>query len=191
MRLFVGISLASAVTAELDRACAKLRMRGDGLRWSAAEFWHVTLQFLGNASAEQFACLKLRLADVQSAAVPVRLGGLGVFDRAGVFHAGVELTEELVELQRRVVEATRRCGFVPETRVYHPHITLARAKGDGRRQLKELKSKIRGFSAFTPFVAKEFLLYESHLGPGGSKYEVRARFGLGAELTNARISQPG
>lgn len=180
MRLFVGIALAEKVTAQLERACARLRAHGDGLRWSAPESWHVTLQFLGNVGEEQFACLQARLAEVHAAPVPVRLGALGIFERAGGLLVKVEPTEELVELQRRVVAATGTCGFVPEERPYQPHITLARAKGEGgRRQLKMLKARADEQPAFAGFTADQFLLYESHLGPGGSRYEVLGSVGLG------------
>lgn len=177
MRLFIGIPLADAVTAELTALCGRLRSEGDGLRWSAPESWHITLQFLGTATAEQFDCLAARLAEMHSSPVPARLGGIGIFERAGAFLAEVELTPELTALQKRVTEATAHCGFEAEDRPYHPHITLARSKGEsGRRQLKTLKTRAPSKPGFTGFTAREFLLYESHLGPGGSKYEVRARF---------------
>jgi 2'-5' RNA ligase len=178
MRLFVVIALADTVTAELARLCQRLRKADDGLRWSAAGSWHITLQFLGNADDTQFECLKMRLAEVRAVRVPVRLGGPDVFERAGAFVVEVVLTEELVDLQRRVVDATRKCGFVPEGRPYHPHITLARAKGDTRKRLKELKTQKQTALVLPKSVAMQFLLYESHLGPGGSKYEVRAQFSL-------------
>lgn len=152
-----------------------------GLRWAAPESWHITLQFLGNATAEQFDCLKARLGQVRAAPVPVRLGSLGVFDRAGVFFVEVEAGASLVALQERVTAATAGCGFVAEARAYHPHITLARAKGEaGKCALKALKTRLQHQSKFTAFTANEFLLYESHLGPSGSQYEVRQRVRLGA-----------
>ena len=94
-----------------------------------------------------------------------------------MFFVGVRLTLELTGLQERVVAATAPCGFVPEERPYHPHITLARDKG-GRQGLRKLKSRIAGAPEFSSFVAGEFLLYESFPGPGGSRYEVRVQFGL-------------
>jgi 2'-5' RNA ligase len=174
MRLFVGIALANDLTAELAQLCNRLQADGDRLRWSAAEGWHITLQFLGNADAEQFDCLKASLSGVRSLAVPVRLGGLAVFDRAGAFVIEVVTSPELLALQQRVLEATTKCDFVPEQRPYHPHITLARAKGDARRQLQNLKTQIKRAPLLPSFTSKEFLLYESHLGPGGSKYVVQA-----------------
>jgi RNA 2',3'-cyclic 3'-phosphodiesterase len=104
--------------------------------------------------------------------------GLGFFDRAGVFFAGVALTPQLTALQLQVTDATGGCGFVPETRPYHPHITLARSKGKGPRALRELKARIHREPKFGGFVAEEFVLYESHLRSGGSRYEIRERFPL-------------
>jgi RNA 2',3'-cyclic 3'-phosphodiesterase len=187
MRLFVGIALSDQVARELEAVAARLRSRGgrgDGLRWTnlrwtGPDSWHITLQFLGNATPEQFDCLRSRLGAVRSAPVLVELGSLGCFDQAGVFFANVAVTPGLAALAERVVEATSLCGFAAETRPFHPHITLARAKGQGRGTgLRTLANAIRHQPAFTRFTAREFLLYESHLGAGGSRYEVRERFPL-------------
>ncbi len=125
-----------------------------------------------------------RLAELRFPPVSVRLEELGIFDRAGVFFAGVAVTPELVALQQRVTEATSLCGFVAEARPFRPHITLARSKGQDRaNSLRALESRIQRRPAFTRFLAEEFLLYESHLLPTGSRYEIRARFRLASKRT--------
>jgi 2'-5' RNA ligase len=177
MRLFVGIPLAAVVMEELSAISMRLQSHADGLRWSAPESWHITLQFLGNTP--QYECIVSRLRELRAPAVPIQLEGLGFFDRAGVFFAGVNLTPELEGLQQRVTAATGLCGFIPETRPYHPHIPLARSKSKGAGRLRELKGKIHRDPQFTNFVADVFVLYESVPGPGGSRYEIRGRFGLG------------
>jgi len=186
MRLFVGIPLADAVARDLAAVVGRLRssesaaLRGsDGLRWTEPESWHITLQFLDNSTAEQLDCLKARLGEVRSKAAPVLLGKLGCFDRAGVLFAEVTVTPEVAALQQKILAATDPCGFVAETRPFHPHITLARSKGQGHRtDLRKLLDNAGGQPAFTRFTAREFLLYESHLGAGGAKYEIRQRFPL-------------
>ena len=194
MRLFVGIPLADAVERELATVVARLRSKesglrqsesgarqSGGLRWTVPQSWHITLQFLGNATPEQYECLAARLGKVRSAPVQVQLGELGCFDRAGVFFVDVMVTRELATLEQRVVAATGSCGFVAETRPFHPHITLARAKGQGRvTGLRELGAGIRGQPAFTRFTARELVLYESHLGAGSAQYEAKTRFELTA-----------
>jgi 2'-5' RNA ligase len=177
MRLFVGVPLAPAVIAELSAITARLQSSEDGLRWSASSSWHITLQFLGNTDQEQYGCTVARLRRLRLPPVPIRLEGLGFFDRSGVFFAGIKVTPELILLQERVTAATRLCGFDPEARTFQPHITLARSKG---KVLRGLKAKVPRQPNFTRFVAEEFLLYESFLDSAGSRYEVRERFPLGS-----------
>lgn len=179
MRLFIAIPLAPDVIEALARTAHGSRSASDGLRWAPQETWHITLQFLGETSSEQYSCVLRYLREIRSPLVPVWLEGAGVFDRAGVFFAGVNVSAELRELQKQVVAATTKCGFAPEDRPFHPHVTLARAKGGNRRALRNLKVKTVLKTTFPRFTATEFLLYEAFLGPGGSRYEVRERFPLG------------
>jgi 2'-5' RNA ligase len=177
MRLFIGIPLAPVVVEELASLAERLKSPSDGLRWSAPAGWHITLQFLGKTTTEQYACLVPALRQIRLSPFAVQLEPPGFFDRAGVFFAGVGLSPRLVRLQELVVAATRPCGFVPEDRPYLPHITLARTKA-GRSALAALKPRIGHVNQFFGFTAGEFLLFESFPGPGGSRYEVRERFGL-------------
>lgn len=179
MRLFVGIPLAAPVIEQLEKICIRHRAAGDGLRWSAPESWHITLQFLGNTSETQYECVVARLCELHAAPVPVELEELGFFDRAGIFFVGVVPTSELLALQQKVTAATTPCGFTPEDRPYRPHITLARTKGRrNTTRLATLKGRIRHQPKFERFVAEEFLLYESFTRPTGSRYEIRERFHL-------------
>ena len=184
MRLFVALPLSEAVLAELAAVVARLRRKDDCLRWMQPESWHITLQFLGNTDPHQFQCLVAHLFEVHAAPFPIHLAELGFFDRAGIFFADVEPTPALVALAARVNSATSICGFKPETRPFHPHITLARAKGQSRGQpLQALSKRFQSQPAFPRFRALEFLLYESHLSPAGSTYEIRHRFLLDADGT--------
>lgn len=148
MRLFVGIGLEPQAAQDLERMLEPLAASARDLRCSEPESWHVTLLFLGAATDEQAACLVEKLGGIQAARVPVQIAGLGFFERAGAFWAGVELTAELLALQQKVTAATRACGFVPEDRAYNPHITLARAKG--RRGGRALAPKSRGRTCPNP-----------------------------------------
>jgi RNA 2',3'-cyclic 3'-phosphodiesterase len=174
MRLFVGIPLTPAVIEELSAISMRLQSKADGLRWSAPESWHITLQFLGNTA--QYECIVARLAELRVPSVSITLEGLGFFERAGIFFAGVVLTPALLALQQSVSAATHLCGFIPETRPYHPHITLARSKGKKPQGLRELKAKIHREPRFSPFEADAFVLYESLTRPEGSQYLIRERF---------------
>jgi 2'-5' RNA ligase len=177
MRLFIGIPLADVVVDELSAISARLKSDGDRFRWTLPESWHITLQFLGNSSREQYECVVAQLRTLHLPPVSIGLERFGSFDHDRIFLAAVHLTPELLSLQKQVTAATEPCGFVPEARPYQPHITLARSKDRGQRQnSSELKDKLSSQPNFSNFVAKEFLLYESFLGRPGLHYEVRARF---------------
>jgi 2'-5' RNA ligase len=194
MRLFIGIPLSAEVIGEISALVTRYRRREDGLRWATPETWHITLQFLGDTGPDQYQCLLARLGELRWPPVPVGLEDLGFFDRTGIFFAGVPVTPQLLGLQQSVIAATSRCGFAPESRPFHPHITLARARGKNGGQGSEsrgqgsevrdrlglagIKRQIQRQPAFTRFTAAEFTLYESFLGPGGSRYEIHGRFPL-------------
>ncbi len=132
-----------------------------------------------NTTPKQLDCLNTRLEEVRSPPVPVQLGELGFFDRAGVLFADVSVSPALAALQQRVVEATTECGFAAEARPFRPHVTLARVKNQRRgAQLRKLQNKTLSRAAFPRFTAREFLLYKSHLSAQGSHYEVIRRFPL-------------
>lgn len=183
MRLFVGIPLDEAVTREVAALTARLRRKDDGLRWSPPESWHITLQFLGKTTEEQYACVAAALRGVVGAPVAVQLTELGVFEGAGVLHVDVALTEELADLQRRVTRADEACGFVAEARAYRPHITLARIqrKAGNGQGLRAAAARADKRPRFRSFIAEGFILYESVRdesvrGPAGSRYIARERF---------------
>lgn len=99
----------------------------------------------------------------------------------GVFHLAVGATASLIALHDETQDALMGCGFVPEARVYAPHITLARRKGSGRSpDFERLQKGVRNQPSLklASFSAKEFLLYQTFTGPAGARYEVRERFPL-------------
>lgn len=180
MRLFIGIPLATEVIDALEQITHSLRSPTDRLRWASPETWHITLQFLGETSAERYGCLAHHLGGIKSPTVPVWLHGTGFFDRAGVFFAGVNVSLELRQLEKLVVAATSQCGVLAEDRPYHPHVTLARAKGEDRaRALRNLKIQTKSDVKFPVFTAREFLLFESFLTSDGARHEIRDHFPLG------------
>jgi 2'-5' RNA ligase len=179
MRLFVAIPMSPEVEQVLITIVQQLRRQGEELRWQTPESWHVTLQFLGSSTQQQYDCLVKHLGTIHLPPVPISIERLSSFERAGALFAEVQRTPELIELQRAVLAATAPCGFEAECRPYSPHITLARRRGRSNRPRLEPIYANRQIKPQT-FTATEFLLYESHLGPGGARYDVRERFRLAA-----------
>lgn len=184
-RLFIGIPLAGTTAEELTAAvkglqsAANQRAAPAKLRWSAPESWHITLQFLGSTTPQQYECITTRLRALHQPPVSIALGTIGTFDRVGVLFVDVRVSPQLLALQQAVTAATAPCGFVAESRPYHPHLTLARRKGkSGGEELRNLKAQIGRQPDITSFTADSFALYESVPTPEGSRYEIRERFSL-------------
>ena len=187
MRLFIGIPLASITTRDLAAEVNRLQStsrnpaRTDSYRWSARESWHITLQFLGSTTAQQFECVVARLRALHHIPIHIQIGALGTFARAGVLFVDVHVTPQLLALQQSVTATTANCGFTPEDRPYHPHITLARRKGrGGDKQFRNLQLQTSPSPHFSSFTAESFVIYESVPSPEGSRYEIRERFPLNA-----------
>lgn len=163
----------------MERVGLRLRAQDDGLRWSSPEQWHITLAFLGEVSAAAESALVTELRRLRVAPVRLRIDGLGVFERAGILHAVVDVSPGLEELQHAVAQAAKGSGLPPEERPYCPHITLARSKGRaGSRAIQRLKASLEQQRPRAAWTATEFLLYESLLSPGGARYRMRERFPL-------------
>jgi len=60
-----------------------------------------------------------------------------------------------------------RAGLEPEGRPYHAHLTLARARPRDGAALPQLPAA----PSLDPWRAHELVLFQSHLGRGGSVYE--------------------
>ena len=179
MRLFVGLAVDERVKETLERLTLRLRAKDDGLRWSTPDQWHVTLVFLGEVDDGARARLVRELAEVRQPALVLRMERLGVFERAGILHAEVEVSPMLLRLYEAVASAVKRVGLEVEDRPYRAHITLARSRNkDGRKTIERLRRTAEQQKLDGRWEAAEFLLYESQLSPGGSRYVVRERFAL-------------
>lgn len=181
MRLFAALPLSSVAMERLTSLRLRLSLPRDGLRWSAPEQWHITLQFYGEVADATLSCLGDALRRVQSPAPEVHIEELGLFPAKGILYASVQPGAGLIELQREVARASETCGLVPESRPFRPHITLARSRGkEGQRTLRHLSQPaLPSFGAAISWEAEELLLIESHLTPHGSEYTERDRIVLG------------
>jgi len=190
MRLFVGLAIDEKVKEALERLTLRLRAKDDGLRWSTPDQWHVTLVFLGEVDDEARARLARELAGVRRAPLTLRMERLGVFERSGILHAEVEVSAELLGLYEAVAAAVKQVGLEMEERPYRAHITLARARNkDGRKTIARLRRSAEQQRLSAHWEAAEFLLYESQLSPGGSRYVVQERFGLQSETGDHGTSE--
>lgn len=146
-----------------------------GGRKPASTAMHLTLAFIGDASADERARLVEAATPVArcATAFDVTLDRLGAFRKAGVAWLGCSLVPEglamLVEALRAALEGA---GFAPERRPFTPHLTL------GRRTRRTAVPEL----AFAPMTWRvdAMTLTASTLGSDGSSYRDLARLPFGA-----------
>ena len=173
-RLFVGVGLpASCKTALLS-----LNPHLNGLRWLTAEQLHLTLSFIGDVEAAAEDRLHEALSEVRVAPFFLPLYGVGVFNvrgRPSVAWAGVGKGHpHLFALHRRIQDAILHAGLEPDLKPFHPHITIARAKGISRQALQPFLRKYAE-ADFGMFEVKSFELYSSVLAAEGAIHQVEMR----------------
>ncbi|HKW73675.1 MAG TPA: RNA 2',3'-cyclic phosphodiesterase [Candidatus Dormibacteraeota bacterium] len=155
--------------------CAK---RAPEFRWTPPSNLHLTIRFLGHVEMSLADGISATLAASELRAFDVRLGAVGSFKRgrvARVVWIGLSSGErEIGELATTVEAACAQAGLEPEERRFHAHLTLARAKARDGAALPPLATP----PALPAWRADELILYQSHLGRGGSIYEPLRRIRL-------------
>jgi 2'-5' RNA ligase len=172
MRLFVAIELPGQLRHALSEVHRNIRASTHSARWVAPESIHLTLKFLGEVKESSINAIKDVLADITWQPFTVTVRGLGFFPAKRsprIFWAGME-APTLVELAAEIDKRLEKLGFEKEKRAFHPHVTLARAKGD--RMEPELVAALSSLEnhEFGSFVADRFLLFQSTLSGAGAIY---------------------
>ena len=177
IRAFVALPLPDSLRRAVAETIERLTPSLPGVRFVRGEGAHVTLRFLGWTRADTIAALGAPLRAAAAACPPLDLAvrGLGTFPERGrprVLWLGLEVPRAAAALQAACERAAVAAGFEPETRAFHPHLTLGRW-GDRARRLPlpdvDLGSAHVG----------ELVLYRSELRPSGSVYTPLAVFPLG------------
>ncbi|NSC22374.1 RNA 2',3'-cyclic phosphodiesterase [Streptomyces albus subsp. chlorinus] len=193
MRLFAAVWPPRQAVGELDEAVESLRglPGAERLRWAAPDAWHFTLSFYGEATEDQARALGTRLARVAArttAPVPCRLSGGGRFGDRTLW-VGLHREDSDVAALKKLAAATtaagRRADLLPPDvpASFHPHLTLARAKGRGAIDLRPYVERLAPFRG-SGWIARELLLVRSTLPAGGvpgerPRYEPLERWPLG------------
>ena len=179
MRLFIALDIPADVRTGLNSYMEGARSLAAEARWDRVEGLHVTLKFLGHVDDVALEHIKAALRLVKSPPFEVKFAGVGFFPNpnAGrVFWAGVDGGDHLPRLASSIDAALEKLGFQPETKPYHPHLTLARTSSRPLRGLKPLLDEPP--PQFGTMTAREFFLYQSQPQKGGSKYTKLERFVL-------------
>ena len=194
MRLFIALDIDDAIRERIRRFLDGVCGFAPEARWVRPESMHVTLKFIGEKPPEAADGIKRALPAIQAEAMQIAFRGFGFFPSAKaprVFWIGIESSPRLAALAKAVDDATYTLGVAKEAHPFSPHLTLARrAGGSGAPQrtkgdvpnlgFHRLQEKIAAMAApeFGTMTAREFFLYQSQLGRGGSRYTKLCGFRL-------------
>lgn len=161
-RLFVAIDPPDGIRDQLSALCCGL----PDARWTPPEQFHLTLCFIGEVDGSSFLDIREALAKVTFPAFALRLQSVGFFPPRGqprVVWAGIEKSEPLLGLQRKIATRLFQLGFEPENRKFSPHITLARLHQTPASKVGKYL-EVNGLFSGEPFMVDRFSLYSSALG---------------------------
>jgi 2'-5' RNA ligase len=175
-RLFVALDLPEHAKERLAELAGGL----PGADWVETERYHLTLRFLGDVDGSAFEDLRKGLASLRAPSFYLTLRGLGVFPLRGdpeTLWVGADRNEALRSLRNKVERLLVRNGQPPESRKFHPHVTLARLRGT---RPDWVGAYVAGHSLFTvpEIPVQSVSLFSSRLTPDGSVYTLEGEYRL-------------
>ncbi len=176
IRLFVAVDLPENIKEELGRICFGL----PGAQWVPPDQLHLTLRFIGEVDGGLFREIREDLENVEARGFPMRLQGLGYFpprQEPRVLWVGMEKSELLLQLRKRVDRQLAQLGIPAEKRNFSPHITIARLR---ETPLVRLTNFLSGNALFSlpEFQVDSFYLYSSILTPKGAIHQQEGAYSL-------------
>ena len=189
MRLFVAATLdpaaRDAVAGAIDRARRLQVFPTGSVRWTEPRNLHLTLQFLGERSADTAAAVAAALGAAGSRP-PFRaaLGPAGLFPAHGpprVLWLGIgEGGAELAVLRQAVGRCLAPLGCPPDGRPYRAHLTVGRLR-PGRPPARRALEAELGAIVLPPtaWLVDRVVPMESRLSAAGAEYRIVSEVKLG------------
>jgi len=192
MRCFVAVELDPALREAIATRLVARLPRDPGVRWCTPQQLHITLKFLGETREQLLPRLCRVLAETAAGIEPfhLALGELGVFPSTrsprvlwiAVDDPAAGCARWLAAADPRLAER----GFEPETRPFHPHVTLGRSRSPrGSRIMRDVLSDPTAAVGAGELPSgrvriEQIVLFESLLERGGARYRPVYSAPLGA-----------
>ncbi len=184
LRLFFALETPLPIRTSVATLLGTLQESGADVRWEPTSKLHSTLRFLGDTDPQILQSLSETASRLVSASPPPRIlyHGVGAFPdtrHPRVVWVGMEDIEGTLQtLHRELDRGLATLGIEPETRAFHPHLTLGRVRGE--RNLHHLIRLLENCTFESePASLKELLLMKSDLHPSGSVYTILQAFPFG------------
>jgi 2'-5' RNA ligase len=126
IRLFFALWPDAGLRPGLQHAADSILLARTARRVPATNL-HLTLHFIGNVYFDDMACMRSQARLVDAAAFELDIDRQGSFRKPRVAWLGCsEIPDALLALHRQLGSCLQTCGYQPEARPYHPHVTVAR-----------------------------------------------------------------
>ena len=196
MRVFAAVEVPEIVRARVAAASRDLLAGIRAAKLVAAPNLHVTVRFVGEVDDAAVGALCAAVGEAASSVVPsvAELRGFGIFPdrrRPRVVWAGVDDPSGVFPaLEAAVSERLAALGYPRESRPYSAHLTVARMREAAstrngtstRNHVRDpgalsarLAAAERDPPAFGAIPVECLTVFQSELGPGGSRYTALAR----------------
>jgi len=193
VRSFIAIELPDELKLELSQLVAQLKSGEQSwVKWVDPYAIHLTLKFLGNVAVNKLGDITGAIEKAVQGIAPFRLEvkELGVFPnlrRVQVAWVGVSgEVDKLSQLQQRIESNLAPLGFIPESRSFMPHLTLARLRDQAslaeRQRFGQLITGTR-FKASHSIKVNAISLMRSQLTREGAIYSRISSIGLEKPLS--------
>jgi 2'-5' RNA ligase len=125
---------------------------------------HITLEFLGEVSAEDQAALIEKIDKLELEPFEIELTRIGWWHKPQILWIGTRhVPKELTRLVKSIKKCVRKQGLKTDKREYHPHVTIA-------RKVKEVV--IPNKALHIPWQVNRFVLVVSSTNENGAEYQV-------------------
>ncbi|GMV38259.1 MAG: RNA 2',3'-cyclic phosphodiesterase [Fimbriimonadales bacterium] len=186
MRVFLALEMDRGPRERLAQRVRELQSRisGGRIAWVGADNLHITLRFLGELREERVAEVRQAVENIPYGVCPFEPTHWGAFPdakRPRVLWAGCAPVQEqqIAGLAEMVESRLHSIGIQREPKPFRAHVTVGRVKEPVHGVAEAFEaSPLRSIGLSS---GESFVLMESQLGPGGSRYTALARFALGKE----------
>lgn len=179
-RLFISLDIPAEIKNKIHDVIKEIA-GPNHLKWEGLQKYHFTLKFLGDVENDRIELIANSIVKAagESRSFKVDFTRFGIFYRRKepkILWLGVEVKNEMAELQNMIEEEMNSLGFEKEKRKFKPHLTLLRIKSK-----KEIE-KVLNFQNYEVdnlnYIANQISLMKSELLPSGSVYKTIQSFKL-------------
>lgn len=167
---FIALPLSNELRNWIVSYTDQLKNKAKFKKWVHEEDYHITLVFLGYVEQTQLESLNAQLREIlcgikSFSLIPSTVGTFGQFESPRIFWLGIEPSNELIELQNKIVTVCEHIGFELDKRPYSPHITVARKWiGEEEFSIQTAQATILHDNRPPQWKVDQVVLYQSHLG---------------------------